>query len=135
MSAVAASNAGDGQPSALPPPLFELAHSNGGGGSSREEQPVTPEHDGVVPQEDGDVDLSRAGVLLGRIDTPALACFTEHGAVPYLTRGACHTECCCVDLTISYPFCIVTSTTPSPQTCCWRSRPGTRAPSAYSSST
>jgi hypothetical protein len=63
-----------------PPPLFVLAHSNGGGLSSKEEE---------EKEEEQVADLSRAGVLLGWVDTPALACSTEHGAVPYMTRGRC----------------------------------------------
>lgn len=82
-----------------PPPLFKLAVSNGLGDSSSsshtpgstttglDKAAVTTPPAGHDPGDEQPVDLSRAGVLLGRIDTPALACYTEHGAVPYLTRG------------------------------------------------
>jgi len=76
-----------------PPPLFVLSHSNGAPAilelkqeQEQEQQPATPDDDDD-DEADREVDLSRAGVLLGRVDTPALACYTEHGAVPYLTRG------------------------------------------------
>lgn len=97
-------------------PLFVLAHSNGAATGSdadaaaasstattattdhtkqleeqerrQQQQPAMPEHDvDGGEKEEAVVDWSRAGVLLGRVDTPALACYTEHGAVPYLTRG------------------------------------------------
>ncbi len=77
-----------------PPPLFVLSHSNGAPAilelkqeQEQEQQPATPDDDDDDDEADREVDLSRAGVLLGRVDTPALACYTEHGAVPYLTRG------------------------------------------------
>lgn len=96
------------EPSA--PPLFLLAHDNGTGTGldaplEEQEQGVhktqPQQHDPAAPEHDLEdrgelVDNSRAGVLLDRVDTPALACSTEHGAVPYLTRGVCGRKGLCV---------------------------------------
>lgn len=76
-----------------PPPLFTLAHSNGKEAMAEAQQGPDPDPVDLPsaqqePQQvEEEVDVSRAGVLLGQVDTPALACFTEHGAVPYLTQG------------------------------------------------
>ena len=95
MTTAAAGSAADGGPSS-PPPLFALAHSNGKAAIAEARAPPDPgpvdspraqQQQQQQLEQLEEVDVSRAGVLLGQVDTPALACFTEHGAVPYLTRG------------------------------------------------
>jgi hypothetical protein len=121
-----------------PPPLFVLSHTNRAPArldkeQEQEPQPATPDEE---EEEDREGDLSRAGMLLGRVDTPALVCYTEHGAVPYLTRGESLGQALGRPIPSQKPqknaHHIPCTTI---QTCCSSSSRGTRGPSACSSST